>query len=178
MLTALRLKFSSCVSSHATFSHEANAGTQSTAPPGPSWCCPTSLSTWGSGPRADPRHADRARRHRHSVRGTVSKGEGVAGCRSRRRPSIRRGCPAAIRSRFDRTGPEPRPIDLPDELRAMFNEEPVAALFEDLPAINAPGLGEPHRRRRTGRRRGLRRLTASAGIRDRAFPAVTGDAAQ
>ncbi len=105
-------------------------------------------------------------------RGTVSKGEGVY-----RMPvtqalldqaGLSRGDPVEVAIELD---PDPRPIDLPDELRAMFNEDPeLAALFEDLPpsmrrawASHIADAKRPETRLRRAHR-------ASAGIRDRAFP--------
>jgi hypothetical protein len=129
---------------------------------------PPALATaWGSGPKAVCGTIAGI-----PFRGTVSRGEGL----------LRMPVPRALREQAElhagdavdveiALDTDPRPINVPDELRRVFEDDPEAAeLYDKLPPSHrrawAAYVGEA-KRPETRLRRALR---APDGIRARAFP--------
>ncbi len=108
----------------------------------------------------------------HQFRGTVSRGEGVYRMPVPR--ALRERAGVACRDVLDvaiEIDPEPRPIELPLELRAVLDgDAEVSRMFEGLPPAHrrawAAYVGEA-KRPETRLRRASK---APAGIRARAFP--------
>jgi hypothetical protein len=122
---------------------------------------------WGPG-----RHAVRGTLAGIPFRGTVSRGEGVLRMpvpgQLRDQAGVSNGDQVAVSIERD---PEPRPVEIPDELRAVLDTDPeLAQLFDALPPAHrrawAGHVGEA-KRPETRVRRAAR---ASAGIRARSFP--------
>ncbi len=105
-------------------------------------------------------------------RGTASRGEGV----------VRMPVPLALRGQAgvgcgDRVmvlveiDPEPRPVDVPDELRAVLaGDAEAAALFEDLPPAHRRAWAQHVAEAKRPETRDRRARKALDGIRARAFP--------
>lgn len=129
---------------------------------------PTELAAeWGAGQKAV-----RGTLAGSPFRGTVSRGEGVLRMpvpqQLREQAGVGAGDTVEVAIELD---PEPRPVRLPEELRAVFADDPeVAALYERLPPAHrrawATYVGEAKR----PETRQSRARKASDGIRARAFP--------
>ncbi len=128
---------------------------------------PAVAKAWGPGPMAV-----RGTVSGHAFRGTASRGEGrlrVPLPRSFREPAgLERGDAVEVALELD---PVPRPLQVPEELEAVFKDDPEAAvLYGKLPPSHqrawatfiADAKRAETRRRRAGK--------APAGIRARAFP--------
>lgn len=122
---------------------------------------------WGPGPKPV-----RGTVSGYAFRGTASRGEGTLRVPIPRdfrlAAGFGRGDPVEVALELD---PDPRPVRVPDELRAVFKEEPeVAALYARLPpahrrawATHVAEAKRPETRTRRARR-------APDGIRAREFP--------
>jgi hypothetical protein len=128
---------------------------------------PAVAAEWGPGPRAV-----RGTLSGCAFRGTASRGEGalrVPISRDlREQAGLRRGDTVEVMLELDA---EPRPVPVPDELRAVFRDDPkVAALYDALPpshrrawAAYVAEAKQPETRLRRARK-------APQGIRTRSFP--------
>lgn len=107
-----------------------------------------------------------------AFRGTASRGEGVLRMPIphdlRAGAGVRCGDRVQVELELD---PEPRPVEIPDELRRVLNADAdVGALFEKLPPAHRRAWGgyvAEAKRPETRRRRAAK---APEGIRARAFP--------
>jgi hypothetical protein len=123
--------------------------------------------SWGRGPKAV-----RGTLSGYPFRGTASRGEGALRVPIprdlRERAGLRRGDTVEVALELDSA---PRRVEVPAELRAVFEEDPeVAALYDELPpshrrawATYVAEAKRPETRMRRARR-------APDGIRDRDFP--------
>lgn len=128
---------------------------------------PELAAEWGAGQKAV-----RGTLSGKPFRGTVSRGEGVLRMSVprdlREQAGVRCGDTVEVEIELDT---EPRPLKLPDELRAIFDENPeVAGLYDRLPpshqrawAAYVDEAKRPETRIRRARR-------APDGIRGRGFP--------
>ncbi len=122
---------------------------------------------WGTGSKAV-----RGTMAGTAFRGTVSRGEGVlrmpVPSALRKAAGVERGDTVEVAIELD---PEPRPVELPDELREVFREDPeVGRLFDDLPPAHRRAWASYVAEAKRAETRQLRADKAPAGIRARAFP--------
>lgn len=140
-------------------------------PPYDSWTflvVPAELAAeWGAGQKAV-----RGTISGEPFRGTASRGEGALRMPLRRdlceRLGVRCGDTVEVVIELDT---DPRPIEIPEELRAVFDDDPaVARLYDQLPPSHrrawASYVGEAKRPETRARRA----RNAPAGIRARQFP--------
>ena len=122
---------------------------------------------WGAGQKAV-----RGTISGKAFRGTVSRGEGVLRMPVPRdlrgAAGVCAGDTVAVALELDT---DPRPVDLPHELRAVFNDAPdVAALYEALPPSQRRAWAAYVAEAKRPETRLQRARTAQTGIRARAFP--------
>jgi hypothetical protein len=122
---------------------------------------------WGAGQKAL-----RGTISGQAFRGTASRGEGVLRMpvprELRKATGAGAGDTVAVVLELDT---EPRPVDLPHELRAVFNDAPdVAALYEALPPSHRRAWAAYVAEAKRPETRLRRARTAPTGIRARAFP--------
>ena len=107
-----------------------------------------------------------------SFRGTASTGEGLLRMPVPRelRDEAGVGCSDTVDVEIE-LDPEPRPLELPDELRALLDASPeIAALFEQLPPAHRRAWAAYVDEARQPETRMRRAQKAPDGIRRRAFP--------
>ncbi len=129
---------------------------------------PAALSAaWGSGP-----HAVRGTISGTAFRGTASRGEGLLRVpvprAVREQAGVANGDSVEVTIALDS---EPRPVEVPDELRAVFASDPhLEGLYQRLPPAHrrawASYIGDAKRPETRLRRAGK----AAEGIRARTFP--------
>ena len=128
---------------------------------------PALAKEWGPG-----QQALRGTISGQAFRGTASRGEGVLRMpvprELREAAGVRAGDTVAVALELDT---DPRPVDLPHELRAVLNDAPdVAALYEALPPSHRRAWAAYVAEAKGPETRWRRARTAPAGIRARAFP--------
>ena len=122
---------------------------------------------WGAGQKAL-----RGTISGRAFRGTASRGDGVLRMPVQRdlreAAGVRVGDTVAVALELDT---DPRPVDLPHELRAVFNDAPdVAALYEALPPAHRRAWATYVAEAKRPETRLRRARSAPRGIRTRAFP--------
>lgn len=142
-----------------------------TKPPYASWTFliipPELAAEWGAGPKAV-----RGTISGRPFRGTVSRGEGVLRMpvprELREQAGVRSGDTVDVEIELDT---DPRPIKLPDELRAVFEENPeVARLYDRLPLSQRRAWAAYVAEAKRAETRKRRAQKAPDGIRAREFP--------
>ncbi len=127
----------------------------------------TLASEWGSGT-----HPIRGTIAGAPFRGTASRGEGVLRMpvprELREAAGVERGDTVAVAVELD---PAPRVVEIPDELRAVFEKDrEVAKLFEALPPAHRRAWAQYVAEAKRAETRVRRAKAAPKGIRARAFP--------
>jgi hypothetical protein len=122
---------------------------------------------WGAG-----RKALRGTIAGHAFRGTASRGDGVfrmpVGRDLRDAAGVRAGDTVEVALEVDA---DPRPVDIPHELQAVFEDAPdVAAMYEALPPSHRRAWATYVAEAKRPATRLQRARRAPSGIRARAFP--------
>jgi len=140
-------------------------------PPYTSWTFliipPELAMEWGPGQKAV-----RGTISGKAFRGTASRGEGVLRVPVprdlREEAGVRCGDTVEVVLELD---PDPRPVDIPDELQAVLNADPeVAALYDELPPSHRRAWATYVAEAKRPETRMRRARKAPDGIRARAFP--------
>jgi Domain of unknown function (DUF1905)/Bacteriocin-protection, YdeI or OmpD-Associated len=128
---------------------------------------PDVAATWGAG-----QNAVRGTIAGHPFRGTASRGEGVLRVPIprdlREQAGLRRGDTVEVALALDA---KPRPVIVPDELRAVFRDDPeIAVLYDRLPPSCRRAWATYVAEAKQSVTRIRRAQRAPEGIRTRAFP--------
>lgn len=128
---------------------------------------PDVAAKWGTGPKAV-----RGTVSGHAIRGTASRGEGALRMSIprdlRERAGLHRGDAVEVVLELDA---EPRRVDVPEELRALFRADPdLAARYEMLPPSHRRAWAAYVAEAKRAETRMRRARKAPEGIRAREFP--------
>ena len=128
---------------------------------------PDLAKRWGPG-----QHAVRGTINGHAFRGTASRGEGVLRVSISRdlrsKAGLARGDTVEVALALDE---EPRPVEVPAELRAVFKKDPGAEkLFDQLPPAHRRAWATYVAEAKRAETRVRRAKKAPRGIRALAFP--------